>query len=443
MLYAILEKALNSISESEREKIYHNWVKLDGLKTPNFFEKHQKIIIIIFGIIFILFLIALSVSFLLKRMVNKRTIKLNRLMKDLAGKEEQYRLLVENQTDFIVKMDLEGRFLFVSSSFCKFFDKTEAELLGKPFHSLLHEPDLVNTEKRFRSMFTAPYHSRVENRVFTAEGIRWLGWTGKGVLNKNGQVDEIIAIGRDITEKKSAEKELIRAKEQAEESDRLKTAFLANISHEIRTPMNAIMGFATLLPEENEKELINQYSDIIRSNSELLVHIIDDIVLYSRLQSKDVRENEEEFSPCELIESLKQSFDLPEYQHGIKFKVEKTTSPTLKIKKDYMKVKRVLENLTENAFKYTPEGTITINSEEIDGRVIFSVKDTGIGIPTKDMDRIFERFFRGSNTQKETVPGTGLGLSIVKELSDLLGGEIWVESEEGKGSIFYFAVNKV
>jgi PAS domain S-box-containing protein len=440
MLYAILEKALDSISEAEREKIYHNWVKLDGLKTHNFFEKHQKIIIVIFGIIFILLLIALSVSFLLKRMVNKRTIKLDLLMKDLARKEEQYRLLVENQTDFIVKMDLEGRFLFVSSSFCKFFGKPEAELLGKPFHFLLHEPDLVNTEKRFKAMFTAPYHSKVENRVFTEEGIRWLGWTGKGVLNEKGHVVEIIAIGRDITEKKRAEKELIRAKEQAEESDRLKTAFLANISHEIRTPMNAIMGFATLLPTETKKELVDQYSEIIRTNSELLVHIIDDIVLYSRLQAKGFIEENNEFLPGVLLNFLKRTYDTPEYQGKVQLRIENRTEETLKIKTDYEKLKQILMNLTGNAFKYTPSGTITIGAEQKNNMIIFFVKDTGIGIPQSEIVEIFERFFRGSNANKETIPGTGLGLSIVKELVDLLNGEVWVESEVDKGSTFYVAL---
>jgi signal transduction histidine kinase len=206
--------------------------------------------------------------------------------------------------------------------------------------------------------------------------------------------------------------------------------------------MNAIMGFASLIPSEEEKTIIEQYSEIIMSNSELLMRIIDDIVLYSRLQTKCIPEEDKEFSPRELMASLKQSFELPEYQKKARLLIEDKTKENLKIKTDYEKLKQLLMNLTGNAFKYTPSGSIIIGADQQGESVIFSVKDTGIGIPKPEVDKIFERFFRGSNTHKETVPGTGLGLSIVKELVDLLNGEIRVDSEEGKGSAFYVTLRK-
>lgn len=440
-LYSILKKALKTISASEHEEIYNSRASIRGLNASNFFEKHQKIIFWVLVVVFTLSLIIIGVSIALNRLVANRTNELNQKMKKMAGNEEKYRLLVENQTDFIVEMDLGGRFLFVSSSFCRFFGKTEEELLGTRFHQLLHKTDLTNTEKEFKKMFTAPYQAKVENRVHTEDGIRWLAWTGRGALNEKGEVVGAIAIGRDVTEKKRDEKELVKAKEKAEESDRLKSAFLANISHEIRTPVNSIMGFASLMPEEENNEMIFQYAEIIRSNSELLVHIIDDIVLYSRLQSRSIQKNQRNLDVSKLLDELKQLFDLPEYQKRVRLLIENRIVRRMNIRTDYEKLKQLLINLTGNAFKYTLEGTITIRAEEIDRRVVFSVKDTGIGIPKDDIERIFERFFRGQNSQKETIPGTGLGLSIVKELAELLDGEIWVESNEGKGSCFYFALH--
>lgn len=442
-LYSILEKALKSISQKERAAIYEKWVNMAYLDSPDFFERHQKTLTYAFIFTFILFLTVIAVSVILNRLVTRRTVELNRALKRIAKDKEKYKLLVENQTDLIIKIDPEGRFLFVSSSFCKIFGKSEDELLGQLFVPLVHEKDLNFTWEKIKKIYLAPYYETIEHRVNTAYGKRWFEWTGRGILNKNKEVTEIIAIGRDITEKKEAEAELLKAKERAEESDRLKSAFLANVSHEIRTPMNAIMGFASLIPSEDEKDIINQYSEIIMSNADLLIRIIDDIVLYSRLQTKCIREEAtQEFTPGELLDSLRQSFELPEYKKNVKLFIENTTGKQLKIKTDYEKLQQLLMNLTGNAFKYTPAGSIIIGAEQKNGAVIFSVKDTGIGIPKPELEKVFERFFRGSNTHKETIPGTGLGLSIVKELVDLLNGEIWVESEEGQGSAFYVALKR-
>nr|MDA3928159.1 HAMP domain-containing sensor histidine kinase [Prolixibacteraceae bacterium] len=254
------------------------------------------------------------------------------------------------------------------------------------------------------------------------------------------EITHYVAVKEDITARKLAEIELIEAKEKAEESDHLKTAFLANMSHEIRTPMNSIMGFASLLPEEESKELMTNYTNIIVSSSEHLLHIIDDIVLYSKLQTKLISYSPTQFNVQELLSDIKQSFNLPEFHKGVELKIEpETVEPTI-IHSDADKLKQIFINLISNAFKYTSSGTITIGFNQQENEIIFFVRDTGIGIPKNELEKVFERFYRASNVNKGVIGGTGLGLSIVKELMQLLEGKIWVESYSRVGSTFHFTI---
>lgn len=307
------------------------------------------------------------------------------------------------------------------------------QIIPNKFHKEIEQKWAESLQNKTRFEFRYP--------IKTKSGeMRWVWERGEGVFDSKGNLLFLEGYIEDITELKQTEIKLIAAKERAEESDRLKSAFLANMSHEIRTPMNSIMGFASLLPEEDSKELMFQYAKIIVRNSEQLIHIIDDIVLYSRLQAKILNLNARTFKVCDLLEDLLLSFNLPEYTEKVKLTSEMNVDCTYHIETDYEKLRQIFMNLISNAYKYTHKGAITIGCEMKDNQPVFFVKDTGIGIPEGESHKVFERFFRGSNTYKESVPGTGLGLSIVKELIDLIGGKIWVESKEGKGSTFWFYI---
>jgi signal transduction histidine kinase len=304
----------------------------------------------------------------------------------------------------------------------------------------------VYEKKSFLKRFQFPIIITISGLVFLIVIIIFLRYRVK-ITNQqlqksyNEMVDLANNLKEEIKRREKIEIDLVAAKEKAEESDQLKSAFLANMSHEIRTPMNSIMGFASLLPSEDSKDLMTQYARIIVQNSEQLVNIIDDIVLYSKLQTKLINLNNTSFKITDLFDDIYQSFQLPIYPKEIKLSVKHDAAADLEFDTDYDKIRHVFTNLISNAYKYTDEGEIEFGCQHCEDDAIFYVRDTGIGIPEKDVERIFDRFYRAHNAERKSQNGTGLGLSIVSELVELLNGKIWVESEEGKGSTFYFQIN--
>ncbi|MGF7141058.1 PAS domain S-box protein [Roseimarinus sediminis] len=361
--------------------------------------------------------------------------------------EEQLRTLtvaINQSPNSIVITNKKGIIEYVNPVIEKLSGYKKEELLGQ-------NPRIFSSGKTSKEEYKELWETISSGKVWQGEfqnkkkngTLFWESATISPVFNGKGKITHYLAIREDITAQKKMTLELIAAKEKAEESDRLKTSFLANMSHEIRTPMNSIMGFASLLPEEESKELMCQYANIIVRNSEQLVHIIDDIVLYSRLQTRLLQNIASEFNVSDLINDIKQSFNLPEFNmKGIELIGHVENGKEGSIKTDYDKLRQIFTNLVANSYKYTDQGSITLGAVAKDKQLCFYVQDTGIGIPEKEKEKVFERFFRGSNASRSNIGGTGLGLSIVKELVELLGGKIWVESEEGKGSTFYFTLSR-
>jgi signal transduction histidine kinase len=240
--------------------------------------------------------------------------------------------------------------------------------------------------------------------------------------------------------------ELRKAKEKAEESDILKSAFLTNISHEIRTPMNAIMGFAQLLPESfDNKANLEMFSSIIVERCSDLLEVINCIIKISRLDTGDIRIINEKFSLDDVFQEL-ESFSLTTRKKFQKQNIEFGKSVDFGrhskiVVSDKEKLIEIFENLIINAFKFSYEGRVEIGCfENEDNKLVFFVKDSGIGIQKDRQSLIFERFAQLNNGISSNIGGTGLGLTISKSLVELLKGEIWVESNLGKGSIFYFTI---
>jgi PAS domain S-box-containing protein len=241
-------------------------------------------------------------------------------------------------------------------------------------------------------------------------------------------------------EKMKDDEELILAKEKAEESDKLKSAFLANMSHEIRTPMNAIMGFSELMNDATDDEKIH-FAGIIRKSSKQLLALIEDVVLLSRLQSETIPLNKTGFFPARLVMDVCQMFDLPDIKKGLELKISIPEQHRgLILLSDVDKIRQILTIFISNALKYTPEGSVEVGFGMDAGRIEFFVSDTGIGIPHHEKERIFENFFRGEQAIISAIGGSGLGLNIANELVGLMGGELGLQSEPGKGSRFSFTI---
>lgn len=255
----------------------------------------------------------------------------------------------------------------------------------------------------------------------------------------------ILSVTRDISERKKIEEELIKAKEKAEESDRLKTAFLQNMSHEIRTPMNAIMGFSELLVHcYDNKPKLEKYSKIVNQRCNDLLVLIDDILDIAKIESGQLKVNIEKCNINTLFTELKSFFTEQQVKlkkEHIDFNVKSIYEDSMmNIESDPIKIKQILINIIGNAFKFTEAGSITGGCTINQNDLIFYVSDTGIGISPELQQQIFERFFQINPIPTKLYGGTGLGLSIVKGLTELLGGKIWLESELGKGTTFYFSV---
>jgi PAS domain S-box-containing protein len=261
------------------------------------------------------------------------------------------------------------------------------------------------------------------------------------VINYNNQL-AVMNIVRDITERKQTELALIEAKEKAEESDRLKSAFLTNMSHEIRTPMNGILGFAELLKESNLSIDDQQdYIQTIQISGERMLNTINNIVDVAKIESGLINVFIDKININKKLEFTYKFFKPEVEKKGLEF-IYKNGLPAVDavIRTDIEKVYGVLMNLIKNAIKFTNEGSIEFGYEIKGEYLEFYVKDTGIGISLKQKDFIFERFRQGSYGLNRLYEGSGLGLAISKSYVEMLGGKIWVESEEGKGSTFYFTI---
>ncbi len=370
------------------------------------------------------------------------SLAINRKKAELKLQESEFRFKALHNATFggIIIHD-QGLILDCNQGLANITGYTVDELIGIDGFLLIAEQSHEIVMKNILSAYEKPYEAvglrKNGNEYALRLESRNIPYKGKQVRTTEF---------RDISEQKSAELEIIKAKDKAEESDRLKSAFLANMSHEIRTPMNGILGFASLLKEPGlTGEQQQEYIKIIEKGGVRMLNIINNIVNISKIESGQMEVSIQETNINEQIEYI-YSFFKPEIEKkGIQFLLNNSLPLSEAIiKTDREKIYAILTNLVKNAIKYTENGSIEIgyyikNDKEFT-ELEFYVKDTGIGIPKDRQKAIFERFIQADIEDKMAHQGAGLGLSISRAYAEIIGGKICLESEEGKGSTFYFTL---
>lgn len=358
-------------------------------------------------------------------------------------KIKQLSQAVEQSPVTIIITNTYGEIEYVNPKFTATTGYSFEEIIGKNPRILKSNhtsPD--DYEQLWKTISSGnAWHGEFHNVRKNGE-LYWESSSISPILNVEGKTTHYIAINEDITERKKVEKQLINAKEKAEESDRLKLAFLANMSHEIRTPMNGILGFTELLKAPNlaGKEQ-QEYITIIEKSGVRMLNIINDIISISKVESGQIEVSLSETNINEQIDYLYHFFKPEATQKGIKL----YTNTLLETKEailltDKEKLYAILTNLVKNAIKFTDSGTIEFGYRKKEKFLEFYVKDSGLGISSSQQKIIFERFRQANDTISRSHEGSGLGLAISKAYVEKLGGKIWVTSEEGKGSTFYFTI---
>ncbi len=287
-----------------------------------------------------------------------------------------------------------------------------------------------------------PFNMQYKTLDKKTQNSSWVHGYGTLEFDEKGELSRMFGTIQDITQSKLIESDLKLAKEKAEESDRLKSAFLANMSHEIRTPMNGILGFLSLLNNTDlTTDTRNKYISILNSSGERLLNTINDIIEISKIESGDVDVTYTDINVQKLA-SFYYDFFLPETElKNLQFNlVLPPEHKMIRIQADKNKLDSVLTNLIKNAIKCTESGKIEFGYEVLDKKLKFFVKDTGIGINKESIAVIFDRFIQSDISVNRAQEGSGIGLSICKAYVELMGGKIQVESEENKGSHFYFTI---
>ncbi|NEW78844.1 MAG: PAS domain S-box protein [Gelidibacter sp.] len=395
----------------------------------------------------------------------------------LQESERRFSQILESGNVLSLLLNNDGTINFCNDYLLEITGYERREVLGKNwFEGFVPFDERAKLKQLFSNgMINKKFSINFENRILTKEGEElYILWYNIALKSDTGEVLGTASIGVNVTDSKRHEKnleeknaeieaqneeyrkinqELLKAKEHAEESDRLKSAFLANMSHEIRTPMNSILGFSDLLKESKlTSEKQHRYIDVIEHSGKRMLNIINDIITISEIESGIVDIHNSEFNINEQIESIYASFKEEIAQNGINFSYLNTLPDSEAIiKSDGEKIYAVLVNLVKNAIKFTNHGAIefgyNLKKDSEPAELEFFVKDTGEGIRQEQKELIFERFRQGSESLTRNYEGAGLGLAISKAFVEMLGGKIWVESDEentasGKdgSATFYFTI---
>ncbi|WP_372640616.1 PAS domain S-box protein [Ancylomarina sp.] len=369
-----------------------------------------------------------------------------RMQTSLEESEAKYRSLIENSNDAIFLL-YENHFELINKRFEEIMGYTSLEMEKVNLHDLIAPESLEMMNIRFQENDKSKLAPKFEFICRSKSGKKIpIEVSASFIPYKDGIANQ--GIIRDISQNKKHENELIKAKEIAEESDRLKSVFLATMSHELRTPLNAVIGFSDLIQSDLPLEDILHFSKIINMSGKHLLGVIEDVFDISLIETGDIKIENEPLSITTLLnevhEFIKNEQILQNKEHVDLILNNSLENQDTILFSDQKRIKQNLINLLKNALKFTKEGRITfgcnLHKDNQQKFIQFFVKDTGIGIPQNMQQLIFEVFRQADDSHTRIYGGSGLGLTICKKLTNLMGGDILVESKEGEGANFYFTI---
>ncbi|WP_291323309.1 ATP-binding protein, partial [Desulfonatronospira sp.] len=387
----------------------------------------------------------------MSRKISDSILKLNNELDERRRAEESLResqvrmqAVTDSAQDAIIMMGPDGEISYWNPMAESIFGYTAEEVMGKSLHHLL-APEKYH--ESFKYAF--PEFERIGQGNAVGKTIE-LSATGKDGLEFPISLSmssvllqgrwHSVGIARDISQRKTAEKELIQAKEQAEAANQAKSEFLANMSHELRTPFNGIMGMMQLLQATDLNDEQQEFVNLSIQSSERFTRLLTDILELSSIEAGKVSICSAEFRPGELLDSLSGLFSAEARQKGVDLQVFMDTEVPAQVMGDVARIKQILFTLTGNALKFTEQGNVQVHLISLSGakggdtRLKFSVSDTGIGIPDDKLSTLFKPFVQVDGSYTRRHQGAGLGLSLVKRLVEMMNGNISVESEVGRGT---------
>jgi len=383
---------------------------------------------------------------ILSSLLTRTSADLKKVSENLKIRAEELSAILATIPAYVFFKDRNLNYLLVNKGFAELVGIPAEQIKGRSVKDIFlnyNSSDYFVTEQRVIDSGTAMYN--VEEEVEYNGRLRWVNTNLAPIRNAANEIIGLIGISWDITERKHFESDLMHSKELAEAGTMAKNEFIASISHEFRTPMNGIIGLAEILKNTVLDEAQDDLLKGIVSSAENLLALVNDLLDFSAIEAGKMELDFHPFMLDRVLEDVFQVLNLKAREKSLGFSVIINEDVPKHLHGDSQRLRQIILNLTNNAVKFTEQGEIEIHirllNRAMDRALLrFEVKDTGIGIPPEAMNLLFKVFSRIKQKQHYLISGTGLGLSICKKLTDLMGGDIGVESVYGKGSTFWFTL---
>ncbi len=358
----------------------------------------------------------------------------------LQKNKERLQTLINSIDDFVFEFDADGTYLNIWTQREDLLIRPRSELMGQRVSEVFGNDILTN---KLRSLMQTGQTESFEMPVDLPSGRRWFQCRCNPIPSENGSYQTICVLSRDVTDRRAAEEELVRATAAAEAASRAKGEFLANMSHEIRTPMNGILGMVELTLDTDLSDEQREYLATVKSSADSLLTVINDILDFSKIEAGKLEFENVEMCVRDTLGDTMRTLAQRAHERGLEFACRIKPDVPAWVTGDPGRLRQVVVNLIGNAIKFTEQGEVVLEVEKVaeDEKTVtlhFAVRDTGIGIPPAKLSLIFEAFTQADTSTTRQYGGTGLGLAITRRLVEIFNGQIWAESEVGRGSTFHF-----